>query len=185
MKALSPAGLCDQMPPGARSWRDSTGPALPWSPSPVTTISYKSTCCERRFSRESGTFPLGNTVNTRTLEHTLRRPTRNWTYLRRLTEQTTARPSAAAHGGPAAQRPFGSEQPGTARRGQLRAARERPAGSGGLPPTRKDGRKGRPYGSAPILCGVARGGGPTSERQLHEERGATRLTTRARGGQRE
>ena len=185
MKALSPAGLCDQMPPGVDLWQDDTGPALPWSPSPVTTISYKSTCCERRFSRESGTFPLGNTVNTRTLEHTLRRPTRSWTYLRRPTEQTTARPSAAAHGGPAAQRPFGSEQPGTARRGQLRAARERPAGSGGLPPTRKDGRTGRPYGSAPILCGADSRRRPEArEAAGNSERRATRLTTRG-GGRRE
>lgn len=170
-----------------------TSPALPGlvencvgavATSPETSLRHKSTCSERRFSRSSGTSP-SNSYNSYTARLEASRPTRNWTYLRRPTEQTTARPSAAAHGGPAAQRPFGSEQPGTARRGQLRAARERPAGSGGLPPTRKDGRTGRPYGSAPILCGADSRRRPEArEAAGNSERRATRLTTRG-GGRRE
>ena len=57
---------------------------------------------------------------------------------------------------------FRSEQPGPRRRRQRRRARGRPAGSGGLPPTRKadrtrdDHREDRPDGCGAVRCGWRR-----------------------------
>jgi len=80
------------------------------------------------------------------------------------------RPPAVDHARPAAQRAVAREQPGTARERQSRAARDRPAGSGGLPPTRKGGRRGRPSGSAPLVCGAV---------PVEEARGASASWKRA------
>ena len=145
MKALSPAGLCDQIPPGACSWQDGTGSVQPWSPSPVTTISYKSHCSERRFSLESGRFPLGYTVNARTLEHRPRRPTRNWTYLSRSSV------------GPLTKPPQGRQRP-------LTAARQRSDPLGASSPERPAGANCGPHGSGQPSEGLAPRNGRTAAR---------------------
>lgn len=146
MKSPDTAGLRDQMPPGASLGRGSTGPALPWSPSPETTIPYKSYRSQRCISRLFDITP-SNSYNRITASLGASR-TPSFLTLRTTTTDRRVRPTAASDGagGPARPAASGSEPPGTAAECPEAVAPDRPAGSAPLWGDPEAGAQPRPEG---------------------------------------
>jgi hypothetical protein len=141
---------------------DPLGSAGTEPPSPQTSLVHKSNRPERCFSLTSDGFP--SSVQLYNCMRGWRRTTFP-TYGRRCCAVAPTGPPSRREGGsgsvglPGSAASPASEQPGPRAERQSARAPTRPAGSGGLPPTRKTDRAGRPSvgpqrGADAVRCGL-------------------------------